>query len=108
MSRQRIRRWVAGSLIGIAAAYLALTSAVAVAMLQPPVRFGQIMRRVPVAVVWGVAPGKRLWTWARRGNLAVGDLAPDFTLPTQDRRAEVTLSSFRGRRPVVLVFGSYT
>ncbi len=32
----------------------------------------------------------------------VGDLAPDFTLPDQDR-APVTLSSFRGRA-VVLVF----
>jgi len=38
----------------------------------------------------------------------VGDLAPDFTLETQDGKQSVTLSSFRGRRPVVLTFGSYT
>ena len=33
----------------------------------------------------------------------VGELAPDFTLPDQDRQP-VTLSSFRGSKDVVLVF----
>jgi len=33
----------------------------------------------------------------------VGDLAPDFTLPDQDRNA-VTLSGFRGESNVVLAF----
>ena len=41
-------------------------------------------------------------------NLKVGQAAPDFTLPTVDRKSEVSLASFRGDRPVVLVFGSYT
>ena len=36
-------------------------------------------------------------------TLAVGDEAPDFELPDQDRRP-VRLSSFRGRKNVVLVF----
>jgi peroxiredoxin len=37
-----------------------------------------------------------------------GDMAPDFTL-TDSRGAEsVTLSDFRGEKPVVLIFGSYT
>jgi peroxiredoxin len=49
-----------------------------------------------------------MWLWARAGALNEGDAAPDFTLPTVDRRARVTLSSFKGERPVVLVFGSYT
>ena len=40
--------------------------------------------------------------------LQVGDVAPDFRLPTLDRKATVQLSSFRGSHPVVLVFGSYT
>ena len=40
-------------------------------------------------------------------TLSVGDPAPDFTLKSQHGE-EVTLSSFRGQRPVVLVFGSYT
>lgn len=35
--------------------------------------------------------------------MQVGDVAVDFTLPDQDGRA-VTLSSFRGRRNVLLVF----
>jgi peroxiredoxin len=38
----------------------------------------------------------------------VGDAAPDFRLPTLDRKSTVRLSTFRGDRPVVLVFGSYT
>ena len=38
----------------------------------------------------------------------VGDLAPDFTLITKDGKSKVTLSDFRGKKPVVLIFGSYT
>ena len=37
-----------------------------------------------------------------------GDTAPDFTLKSPDGKQTVTLSSFRGKRPVALVFGSYT
>ena len=40
-------------------------------------------------------------------ELAVGDVAPDFELPTPDGYDEVRLSSLRGK-PVVLVFGSHT
>jgi thiol-disulfide isomerase/thioredoxin len=36
------------------------------------------------------------------------DSAPDFTLKTNDGKAEVTLSKLIGPRPVVLVFGSST
>jgi peroxiredoxin len=39
--------------------------------------------------------------------LAVGDLAPDFTLTDQDGN-EVTLSDFRGRQNVVVVFYPFT
>lgn len=38
----------------------------------------------------------------------VGDLAPDFELQDADGNTTVRLSSFRGERPVALVFGSYT
>ena len=38
----------------------------------------------------------------------LGELAPDFTLKTQDGKGPITLSSFRGKKPVVLTFGSYT
>jgi hypothetical protein len=37
-----------------------------------------------------------------------GDLAPDFTLTDSTGTKTVTLSQFRGLKPVVLVFGSYT
>ena len=38
----------------------------------------------------------------------LGDVAPDFTLPTHDGTAHVKLSDSFGKRPVVLVFGSFT
>src|SRR2546428_7368394 len=41
-------------------------------------------------------------------QLHVGDMAPDFRLKTKDGTGEVQLSSFRGKEPVVLFFGSYT
>ena len=50
----------------------------------------------------------------RRGDLRmpdtlkVGTMAPDFKLRTIDGTGETQLSSYRGQRPVVLVFGSYT
>jgi hypothetical protein len=40
-------------------------------------------------------------------ELAEGDLAPDFDLPTADGSDSVRLSRLRGK-PVVLVFGSFT
>jgi hypothetical protein len=59
----------------------------------------------PVFIVLPMIGG---WNFARGGALQVGDLAPDFTLQSADRRASVHLSSFRGKQPVLLVFGSYT
>jgi len=40
--------------------------------------------------------------------LKVGNEAPDFRLKTLDKTSEVALSNFRGKSPVVLIFGSYT
>ncbi len=37
-----------------------------------------------------------------------GDLAPDFTLFDISGTESITLSEFRGQKPVALVFGSYT
>lgn len=39
---------------------------------------------------------------------AVGDDAPDFDLPCLGSGDSVRLSSFRGTKPVALIFGSYT
>ena len=100
--------WILRSVVALAGTYVALAGAVALAMMQPPERFGAIMTRAPMAVIWGVLPGQRIWMWARQGTLTEGDAAPDFTLSTLDHSDRVTLSSHRGQRPVVLVFGSYT
>lgn len=101
-------KWLVRSIVTLAAVYATLFGAVALAMLRPPDQFGRLMTRVPEPLVWGVLPGSRMWLWARQGSLSAGDAAPDFTLSTHDRSGRVTLSSYRGQRPVVLVFGSYT
>ena len=49
------------------------------------------------------AKGERKFT-----TLRAGDPAPDFTLPDLKKSKEVTLSSFKDKKPVVLIFGSYT
>jgi hypothetical protein len=92
----------------VIALYVAAAGGIVWAMLQPPERFGQIMMHLPQPVVWAAFPAPRMWTWARSGHLQEGDQAPDFTLATYDHSSTVTLSSHRGERPVVLVFGSYT
>lgn len=44
----------------------------------------------------------------RVDTVMVGDRAPDFRLKTLDGQRTIRLSAFRGKRPVVLIFGSYT
>jgi hypothetical protein len=39
---------------------------------------------------------------------SVGQKAPDFTLRAQDAKGEVNLTDYRGNRPAVLIFGSFT
>lgn len=40
--------------------------------------------------------------------LRVGEMAPGFVLRSLDGKSETDLQSFRGEKPVVLLFGSYT
>jgi hypothetical protein len=87
--------------------YVVLLSGLFVAMLQPPAVFGRIMSKLP-AVAYFLFPFEPMWLLARRGHLKVGDPAPDFALKASDRSQVVQLSSFRGREPVVLIFGSHT
>ncbi len=42
------------------------------------------------------------------GAPKVGDMAPDFELTDVTGERTVTLSQFRGERPVALIFGSFT
>ena len=95
------------ALLLLVALYLLIVAGLFVAMRQPPATFGQIMARMP-GPAFMMLPFRPIWMLARKGDLEPGDPAPDFTLPLLDRSARVTLSSFRGQRPVVLVFGSYT
>ena len=45
----------------------------------------------------------------RTPEVAVGDRAPDFSLPRLgDPADEVRLGDFAGHQPVALIFGSYT
>jgi hypothetical protein len=39
---------------------------------------------------------------------AVGDRAPDFHLQTSDGTRRISLRDYRGKKPVVLIFGSFT
>src|SRR5262245_42737083 len=76
-------------------------------ILLPPARFAKAVSHVPEPL-FAILPLESLWLFARTGHLKVGGVAPDFDLPTLDKTSQVKLSSFRGEKPVVLVFGSYT
>jgi hypothetical protein len=92
--------------VGIAVLYLALTAGL-VTVMRRPIVFGEVMRHVPEPVMM-VFPFKPLWYLVRAGRVKVGDAAPEFNLPTADRKSSVSLVAFRGKMPVVLIFGSYT
>jgi len=101
-------KWLLRGVVALVVVYVIFFGAVLFAMLQPPERFGQVVKHLPAPLVWGALPAPRMWLWARKGNLTEGSLAPDFTLSAHDHTSRVSLSSHRGQRPVVLVFGSYT
>jgi hypothetical protein len=94
-------------LLTLVIVYAALAAGLAIAMRQPPEKFGAVMAQVP-GFAFAVLPFQTLWMNARAGNLQVGDAAPDFALKSVDGASQVRLSSFRGQKPVVLIFGSYT
>lgn len=106
MARSRLLR--AGARLGTAliVVYVLFVTSMFFVMRQPPQRFGQIMRHVPMPTMM-ILPFESMWNVARGGALDVGDAAPDFTLPRSDKSGDVRLSAYKGQ-PVVLVFGSYT
>jgi len=66
-----------------------------------------------MAFIGGMEPERRTAMTqflAERETLApaIGADAPDFKLPRLGSTEQVRLSSFRGRKPVALIFGSYT
>jgi len=72
------------------------------------------MRRLTITVIalftlvvgGAIGQGQRV----RMGDtsLRVGDKAPDFTIKELNSGKPFTLSSNLGKRPTVLIFGSYT
>ncbi len=94
-------------LLVVLVVYAIFVAGLAYAMRQPPDMFGAVMAKMPM-VAFIVMPFETLWMNARAGHLQAGDTAPYFTLKSPDGAAQVRLSSFRGAKPVVLVFGSYT
>jgi hypothetical protein len=104
---ERLRGVIGVVLTVLVCGYATLLFAMNRAMHEPPEQFGRFMARMPIAVFL-VAPFETMWTHARSGALHVGDTAPDFTLTTLDKTAQVNLATARKDRPVVLVFGSYT
>jgi hypothetical protein len=107
LALSKLARRLTWLLLIVAALYGSLLAGMFVVMCQPPQRFGQIMAYVPMPAM-AIVPFEPMWNVARGGPTRVGEMASDFTLQTVDRKAEVSLSSFRGKQPVVLVFGSYT
>jgi Ca2+-binding EF-hand superfamily protein len=57
----------------------------------------------PGEVITPAAKGERI-----ADKLQVGDPAPAFTLPLVGGKGEVALSAFKDKKPVVLIFASYT
>jgi len=91
----------------VVALYAVLCGLLFAAMLQSPDDFAQTMKHVPWPA-FIVLPFRPLWNVARNGHVRVGDVAPDFSLESADHGSHFQLSSLRGQKPVVLVFGSYT
>jgi hypothetical protein len=89
--------------------WLCACGAIYAVMRQPPETFARVMARIPGPVAFLAFPFETLWTRARAGDLKQGDVAPDFSLTTIDKTSSVQLSALTAkRRPVVLIFGSYT
>jgi hypothetical protein len=96
------------AIVGIGAGlYAAVCALLFALMLQPPDVFARGMSHVPWPA-FVLLPFKSMWMRARGGQVSVGELAPDFSLESADHKSHFQLSSLRGQKPVVLVFGSYT
>jgi len=89
-------RNLCGSSCGLGLGYAATTR-----------RFWPVMSKAPLAA-FIFLPFETLWSSARAGSLRVGDPAPNFALQTLDKNSTVELAAFKAKRPVVLIFGSYT
>ena len=107
MTWRKSGRWIATLAGTLALVYVCAFGFFAFAMRQPPMQFAGVMSHVgPIPFL--LFPFESMWKQARRGTLQPGDAAPDFNLPLLGGSEKARLSSFRGKAPVVLIFGSYT
>jgi hypothetical protein len=102
-----VLRMLVKIILSVIALYAVMTALLFAVMLQSPDRFAATMKHVPWPAFVAL-PFKPLWQVARAGNVKVGEMAPDFSLESPDHKSSFQLSSLRGEKPVVLVFGSYT
>ena len=97
----RIRRFARGAAIGAAL----LVGA-----------YGLWEREDPLALGAEILTTARDWRaaeleWQRKADATapkLGELAPDFELQDPEGATAVRLADYRGKRPVALIFGSYT
>ncbi len=96
------------------AIYGAVVIALYVIISLPPGRFANIIASIPSSETPGgpvfqyLLPLEPIFKSARAGKLRIGDPAPTFNLKLVHGEDRVQLNSFRGVKPVVLIFGSYT
>jgi len=87
------------------------------AHMQPSSHWGSMAINPPVMQTLAVSAGSPLFSglyvmgmkvppWLTK-TFSVGSAAPDFTLPNALDRHPVHLAEYRGKRPVVLLFGSF-
>lgn len=106
---ESVKNWIVITLSVVVPVWLIACAGIYHVMGKPPDQFGHVMARIPAPVAFMVLPFETLWTQARRGTLDIGDAAPDFTLSKIDKTGQVQLSSLTAqKKPVVLIFGSYT
>lgn len=102
-----MRKYVLRGAALVIVSYLLFVATLFRAMKRSPAEFSRFMMNVPMPLMMAT-PFPPLWNKARAGRLKPSDLAPDFDLAMSGQDTRVRLSEFRGVRPVVLVFGSYT
>jgi hypothetical protein len=120
--KKSTRRWLSGVLVLLVCvgfgAWVGFVGYIDWAMHQSPEVFGHVMAKMPMPAYF-LFPFETMWTHARKGELKVGDAAPDLTVQSLDSGAPLKLASLwagkqvgstaaGGGTPVVLVFGSYT
>jgi hypothetical protein len=66
------------------------------------------MRKLALTLLlWGTVLGSTSRAWASSYAPKVGERHPDFTLPTIGDRTPTSLSSFRGKKVLLIQFASW-